>query len=131
VGGYDETNWVHVHAKNVAVVGAWVGLAAALYLGNQWLDNGPNGTALFYNGGNVTCVQGHPVAAGGCTYGSVPYTQAEWIERVTDDHNTRVIDGWTAIGLGLGGWVTLYSVNQADEARKRKAADAAASEAEE
>ena len=130
MGGYDETNWVHVHAKNAAVVGAWVALAVACYLGYQWneLDDYATGAAHSYNGGNVTCETGQPVTTGGCTYRGVTYTQTEWIETVTNDHNTMVTDGWTALGLGLSGTVTLYSVNQADEARSRKAAAAAKAE---
>lgn len=126
--GYDETNRVHAHAKNVAVVGAWVGLAVACYLGYQWyqLHNGTIGFVTAYNGGghSVTCGGGgQPVNADGCAVRGVSYTQAAWIDKVTNDYNTMVIDGWTTFSLGLGGAVTLYLVNHADKARKRKAAN--------
>jgi hypothetical protein len=137
MGGYDETNWAHVHAKNVAIVGAWIGLAAACYLGYQWnnLHDGRTGAAQSYHGGgyNVTCGR-QPVTTDGCTDLGVTYTQAEWIEKASGDYDTMITDGWAALGLGIGGAVTLYSVNQADEARKKRekeAADAAAAKAAE
>jgi hypothetical protein len=130
--GYDETHWRHQYARNMAVVSAYCGiLAALLYFGPQSLalDQGRTGYAQSYHGGgrNVTCGRA-PVTESGCStgHGTVHWTQDEWIAKVTSDHDTLIVDAWVAVGGILGGGVVLYSVEQADAARKRREADAGA-----
>lgn len=117
--GYDETNWHHQYLRNIAIVTAWVGIGLGVfYFGPHWLS-GHNDSRL--KDGQVLCGS-QPVTSAGChtTKPDRVYTQDEWIQYVEGAHDEAVRDGWIALSSFVYGGVVLYSVNQADEARKRR-----------
>ena len=105
-----------IYGRNLTLFTAAVGAAIGFfYLLPHWNDRNVG----LDKDGNVTCGD-HLVRDVGCTYKGQNYTRDEWVEFVHSNHDDGVQDGWIALGLLGGGAVAWYSINQYNEAQKKR-----------